>query len=369
MDKQVRTINLFGKLIQSKFYFFHKKDPGRNVFEMKKAIVGILLSLVCQLQLQAQEVLPIYSDYLTDNLYLLHPSMAGASNRNKIRLTARQQWFDVKNAPSLQTLSAHGRFWEKVGLGAIAVNDRNGNFSRRALYGSFAYHLLFSRSELDLNQLSFGISGGIIQHGLDRSSFTEFDPVLENAEFSDIYANMDLGFSYYYFNFFAHLTVKNLISVNRELFYSEAIPNNQRKYLFSSGYVIDSPRRYWKYEPSIMFQWKEVTDEKTFDLNFKVYHDLNSGNLFGGLSYRRAFEFSEYTRNGEDVVRENLQYLTAFAGFGYRDFLFAYTYSQQLNSVVMSNSGFHQITLGYNFGENRARYDCYCPGVNQNSGW
>jgi hypothetical protein len=33
--------------------------------------------------------LPVYSDYLTDNYYLVHPSMAGASNYNKVRLTDR----------------------------------------------------------------------------------------------------------------------------------------------------------------------------------------------------------------------------------------------------------------------------------------
>jgi hypothetical protein len=35
----------------------------------------------------------VYSDYLSDNYYLLHPSMAGAANCSKIRLTARKQWF------------------------------------------------------------------------------------------------------------------------------------------------------------------------------------------------------------------------------------------------------------------------------------
>src|SRR5690606_18515410 len=147
--------------------------------------------------------------------------------------------------------------------------------------------LLFSRSELDLNQLSFGISTGLIQHSLDRSSFTEFDPILEKLETVDIYANMDLGFSYYYFNFFTHLTGQNLLSLKTYLYYSATVPNIQRKYLISSGYVIDTRRRFWKYEPSIMFQWKEVTDEKTLDLNFKLYRDLQNGIFFGGLSYRR----------------------------------------------------------------------------------
>jgi hypothetical protein len=31
----------------------------------------------------------VYSDYLSDNYYLLHPSMAGAANCSKIRLTAQ----------------------------------------------------------------------------------------------------------------------------------------------------------------------------------------------------------------------------------------------------------------------------------------
>ena len=39
----------------------------------------------------AQEGLPIYSDYLTDNYYLLYPSMAGVSNCGKVRMTGRKQ--------------------------------------------------------------------------------------------------------------------------------------------------------------------------------------------------------------------------------------------------------------------------------------
>jgi hypothetical protein len=37
---------------------------------------------------------------------------------------------------------------------------------------TYAYHLMFSRDEIDLNQLSFGISGGLIQSQLDETSFT-----------------------------------------------------------------------------------------------------------------------------------------------------------------------------------------------------
>ena len=53
----------------------------------------------------SQEGIAVYSDYLSDNYYLLHPSMAGAANCAKLRLTARQQWFgQAARDPTVQYL-------------------------------------------------------------------------------------------------------------------------------------------------------------------------------------------------------------------------------------------------------------------------
>ncbi|MBO2543950.1 type IX secretion system membrane protein PorP/SprF [Salegentibacter sp. BDJ18] len=311
---------------------------------------------------KSQEVIPIYSDYLTDNLFLLHPSMAGAANRNQIRLTARQQWFDVDNAPSLQTLAVNGRVGDKLGVGGIVFNDQNGNFSKIGAYGTVAYHLHFARNEF-LNQLSFGISAGIIQHRLDQSGFTEFDPIVSGSNVSDIFGNMDIGMSYYYLDFFAHLAAKNIISVRRELFYSDAVPSNQRKYLFSTGYVFDN-NNDWSYEPSILYQLREATNEMNIDLNMKVYREVDFGQLWGGLSYRNSFEGAEYTTDGNEVESQQLRYITPFLGLDYKNFMFGYTFSYQFNSVVLSNNGFHQITIGYNFGKSRWRWEKNVPAVN-----
>lgn len=329
-----------------------------------KLRLSLILGLLTSCMLTAQEIIPTYSDYLTDNLYLLHPSMAGAANFNKIRLTARQQWLDVDNAPSLQTLSIHGRFGEKIGLGGIVFNDQNGNYSKRGAYATFAYHLLLSRSELDLNQFSFGINLGVIQHSLDQSGFTEFDPLIGGGNPSDFYGNIDVGMSYYFHDFFAHVTAKNILPVKRQLFYSDAVPSNQRKYLFSTGYVFSNGNSDWSFEPSVMFQLREQTSEKSLDGNFKVYNTLDFGNIWGGISYRRSFEGAEFTTDGMEIKNQQLQYLTPFVGVEYKKFLVAYTYSHQLNSVVLSNNGFHQITLGYNFGRDRGRWDCKCPAIN-----
>ena len=93
----------------------------------KKLILLAILSF-CYNGIEAQEGLPIYSDYLTDNYYLIHPSMAGVANCNKVRLTGRQQWFGQDNAPSLQTFSINGRIGDtQSGVGAIAFNDQGRN--------------------------------------------------------------------------------------------------------------------------------------------------------------------------------------------------------------------------------------------------
>lgn len=304
----------------------------------------------------AQEVIPTYSDYLTDNLFLLHPSLAGAANRDQLRLTARQQWFDVDDAPGLQTLTINGRLGNREGIGAILFNDHNGNFSKSGAYAAFAYHLRLPAGDLELHRLSFGISAGIIQHRLDQSAFEEFDPVIGQENTAEVYGNMDVGMSYFLKDLYIHFSAKNLLPVKRELFNSEGIPINQRRYFLTGGYIF-SPSYEWFIEPSTMLQLGEETGEMAADLNLKGYRNFDFGQIWAGLSYRQGLGKVE-----EGL--ENLRYFTPFAGVEFRNFMIGYTYSRQINEIVLSNSGFHQITLGYNFGAPRARYHCGCPAIN-----
>ena len=117
-----------------------------------------------------QETLPIYSDYLSDNVFLLHPSAAGIGNCGKIRLTARAQWQGVPNAPALQTLSFHNKFGEKAAFGAIFFNDKNGYHSQQGAQLSFAYHLPIGNGS-SFEQLSFGLSATAVQNQSDQRTF------------------------------------------------------------------------------------------------------------------------------------------------------------------------------------------------------
>ena len=322
----------------------------------------------CQF-INSQEGLPIYSDYLTDNYYLLHPSMAGVANCNKLRITSRKQWLDQSESPNLQTISYNGRIGDsKSGVGAIVFNDKNGYHSQTGAYLTYAHHLLFSRNRLDLNMLSFGRSAGMMQYKLDESSFLfdGFDPLVSGITQSSTDFNLDFGFSYHYLDFYAHATFKNFlkndgINSNELGIYSY---DNSRTYLLSTGNVFGGFGSSWSYEPSIMYAYKESSKESFVDLNFKVYRETEFGKVWGGLSYRRSFEGAEYLALNDQVKSQKLQYITPLVGVDFENFVFAYTYSYQSNSIVFDNGGYHQITLGINLGCKKQKYDCNCPGIN-----
>lgn len=293
--------------------------------------------------------------------------MAGASNFNKVRLTARQQWFDVNDAPSLQTLSVNGRIGDKVGLGGVFYNDSNGRFTQQGALATFAYHLMFSRSTLDINQLSFGLSAGVFQDRLDQSDLLMSgipDPAIDGSQNAESFFNVDIGMSYFFLKFFAHVTLKNLLPQQRRVFSEVFETDNQRQYLASVGYTISSLESPWIFEPSIFFQHREAMNQSNIDFNAKAYYQLNIGQVWGGVSYRRALDGLEFTGADSQSQSENLQYISPFLGFNYKRFMVAYTYSHQAFSEVISTSGFHQITLGFDFGKTRKRFECNCPAVN-----
>ncbi|PKB16161.1 type IX secretion system membrane protein PorP/SprF [Flavobacterium sp. 5] len=312
----------------------------------------------------SQEGIPVYSDYLSDNYYLIFPSMAGAANCSKVRLTARKQWFDQTDAPALQTLSYNGRVGDRSGVGAIVFNDVNGYHSQFGFKATYAHHLLFSRDEVDLNQLSFGVNVGFNQSQLDETEFQnsgDYDPVLGNIVQHTSYFNLDIGASYNLLDFSLNAVVKNVLET-RQTLYTEYESDNLRKFIISGGYVFGNADKILL-EPSLLYQFVDKTKESSLDMNLKAYKNLELGQLWGGLSYRKSFDGADYSSGG-GTNSQKLQYITPILGFNYKSFMFAYTYTHLLGEIQYGNSGFHQITLGFNFLCKPVKYDCNCPAIN-----
>jgi type IX secretion system PorP/SprF family membrane protein len=330
----------------------------------QKLKIVIVLLFIGQ-NVLSQQGIPVYSDYLSDNYYLLHPSMAGAANCDKIRLTARKQWFDQTDAPALQTLSYNGRVGEKSGLGIILFNDKNGYHSQKGAKVTYAHHLMFSRDDLDLNQLSFGMSADFFQSQLDETEFLQsgdFDPIINGVIVQDAsYFNLDIGASYNYLNFYVHGTIQNVIETKRKI-YTEFESANLRRYLVSAGYVFGDKDKFL-FEPSLMFQLVDFTKEKSIDVNMKVYKSFDFGKLWAALSYRRSFDGAEYLK-GSSVSSQKLQYFTPIVGVNYKNFMFAYTYSYLSGDINFNTGGFHQVTFGIDLFCKPQKYECNCPAIN-----
>jgi len=318
-----------------------------------KIVKSLILLIVFFLSFEgeSQETLPIYSDYLSDNVYLVHPSAAGIGNTGKLRFTARQQWAGVKDAPTLQTISFHNRFREKAALGFILFNDSNGFHSQKGIQGTFAYHLDLNRASV-FNQLSFGLSLTAVQNQVDQTQFFG-DPTIAQIIRSDGYFNADFSVAYHRKGFSSYLTVKNLLLSAKNNLNNNLEPLDLRNYILSLGYYFGDKQSF-QFEPSLMIQLRESTGERIVDFNFKAYKDFNKAQLWGALSYRKGFDAKPI---------EDLVYITPIIGVNYNKWMFSYTYTRQMNDIVLTDLGFHQISIGVNLFTRKPRAAA-CPNIN-----
>ncbi len=306
--------------------------------------------------LKAQETLPIYSDYLSDNVFLVHPSAAGIGNCGKLRLTARNQWAGVEDAPSLQTISVHNKFGDNVGLGLILFNDKNGYHSQQGLQATFAYHIQLGNRYDEVNQLSFALGAMGVYNKVDESSFTFPDgipdPAISQIVQSEGYFNADFSMAYHRKGFFSYVTAKNILLSARNL-YGDYESLNLRRYLTTLGYYFNGKKV--QLEPSIMGQVIERTGEKFVDFNMKVYKKIDNTQIWAAFSYRKGFD---------NATTEELNYLTPIVGVNINQFMVSYTYTKQSGELLFDDAGYHQISLGYNFGCRSPRKIGGCPNLN-----
>jgi type IX secretion system PorP/SprF family membrane protein len=312
----------------------------------------LLFLFLFSLKGMSQETLPIYQDYLSDNVYLVHPSAAGIGNSSKLRFTARQQWAGIPDAPALQTLSFHTKFGEysNAGYGLVLFNDKNGFHSQKGIQASYAYHLPMSNGKV-FNQLSFGLAFTFVQNQSDQRTFTGDRAVAAIVE-STSYYNADFSVAYHKGGFSSYFTVKNLLlTAKNNLNVQE--PLDLRNYIFSSGYYFGQDLAL-QFEPSVMIQFREGTGERIADFNLKAYKSLSNSQLWAAVSYRRSFDTNAI---------ENAQFISPIIGLNYKNYMFSYTYTNQMNETVLTNSGFHQVSVGINLWTREPRAAA-CPNIN-----
>ena len=306
---------------------------------MKKIIKYICILLVASGY--AQELnLPVWTQYLADNNFVVSPTFAGIGDNLKLRANGLTQWVGIKNAPDNQSFYGDIRIANRSGVGLSLYNDRNGNTVQTGGKISFAHHLILDYTTEQY--LSLGISYNLNNFRIDIANFNTtyenptIDPFVTDERRSSN-NNFDIGALYRWERFWLSLNANNILSkdINEDIRVAE--PFLLLNFQLYSGYTFRSKKnKSVEYEPSVFFQYYASDGRSSTDLNFKArIYNRNDDYFWGGISYRFL----------NDQVMKPLN-LGPMIGFKKSIFYFGYAYQVTMNDLASYNSGTHVVTVG-----------------------
>jgi type IX secretion system PorP/SprF family membrane protein len=320
---------------------------------LKPTALVILFTLLLSGPLKAQELnLPVFTQYLADNNFVVSPTFAGIGDYLKLRVNGLTQWVGIKGAPDNASFYGDLRIGNQMGLGLSLYTDRNGNTRQSGGKISYAYHLTLD--EYSEQYLSLGLSVNLNSFRIDIENFNTtvenptIDPFVTDDR-STTNVNFDAGFLYRWKAFFLSFNANNIL--DKDFDPSERIfePNLLLNVQLYSGYTFGTNKKYGlEYEPSIFYQNFTSDGRSSTDLNFKVRKYMRDSNYFwGGVSYRFL----------NDQFFEPLN-IGPMVGVSKDWFYFAYAYQITTNDLSGYNSGTHSVTLGINLLRNISNCPC-----------
>ena len=306
-------------------------------------IIAVILSCIFYKSYGQELNLPVFTQYLADNNFVVSPTYAGIGDNLKIRANGLTQWVGIKGAPDNQSVYGDVRIADRSGIGLSFYNDRNGNTIQTGAKFSFAHHLILDY--YSKQYLSFGISYNINNFRIDINNFstTTTNPTINPNVTDDRRTtnhNFDIGALYRNGGYFLSLNVNNLLPKNIDELIRRTEPGLLLNYQVYSGYTFKGPKKSGlEYEPSLFFQWFDSDDRSSTDLNFKFRKYNRMGDYFwGGISYRFL----------NDQVLKPLN-VGPMVGFLKNIFYFGYAYQITTNELAGYNTGTHVVTVGLNF--------------------
>ncbi|MCB4797963.1 PorP/SprF family type IX secretion system membrane protein [Neotamlana laminarinivorans] len=309
---------------------------------MKKLITYIFLVVI--VKSYAQELnLPVFTQYLADNNFVVSPTYAGIGDNLRVRLNGLTQWVGIKDAPDNQSAYIDFRIADRSGLGVSLYNDSNGNTIQQGAKFSFAHHLILDYYEK--MYLSFGISYNLNTFRINIDNFdpTYTNPTIDpyvNDDRSTTNHNFDVGALFRWKGYFLSLNFNNLLPKDLDNFETVFEPNLLLNYQVYTGLTIAGAKKSGlEFEPSAFFQYYASDDRSSTDLNFKVRkYNRREDYIWGGVSYRFL----------NDQIFKPLN-IGPMVGFKKSQFYFGYAYQLTTNDFFGYNSGTHVVTIGFDF--------------------
>ncbi|MFB9055576.1 type IX secretion system membrane protein PorP/SprF [Mariniflexile ostreae] len=310
--------------------------------KIKKAIVYLVL-LVMANSFGQELNLPVFTQYLSDNNFVVSPTYAGIGDNLKIRANALTQWVGIKGAPDNQSIYGDVRIADRSGVGLSFYNDKNGNTLQSGAKVSFAHHLILDY--YTKQYLSFGISYNLNSFRINIDNFNttyenpSIDPYVTDDRRTTNH-NFDAGVLYRNRGYFLSFNVNNLLDKNIDEAIRKLEPGLLLNYQIYSGYTFRGAKSSGlEFEPSIFYQMFSSDKRSSTDLNFKVRkYDRKEDYYWAGISYRYL----------NDQFFKPLN-IGPMVGFQKSIFYFGYAYQVTMNDLSGFNSGTHMVTIGLNF--------------------
>lgn len=310
---------------------------------MRKIIIYVLFLVLAKSY--GQELnLPVFTQYLADNNFVISPTYAGIGDNLKLRANGLTQWVGIKDAPDNQSVYGDFRISDRTGIGMSFYNDRNGNTIQTGAKFSFAHHLILDY--YTKQYLSFGISYNINNIRFDINNFTNGNnqPPVSNPNITDDRKNsnnnFDVGVLYRNRGFYLSFNANNVLEKKLDEMIVQNEPQLLLNYQIYSGFTFRGPKNSGlEFEPSVYYQMFTSDKRSSTDLNFKFRKfNRNEDYYWAGVSYRFL----------NDQLLKPLN-LGPMAGFKKSIFYFGYAYQVTINDLSGFNSGTHVVTIGIDF--------------------
>ena len=313
---------------------------------MKKLIKYILVLIVTQSF--GQELnLPVWTQYLADNDFVVSPTFAGIGDNMRIRLNGLTQWVGIKDAPDNQALYADLRIANRSGIGLSLYNDKNGNTYQKGAKVSFAHHLTLDYTSEQY--LSFGISYNLNTIRVDVQNFDA--PIVDPGVTDDrsiTNHNFDVSALYRYEGFYFSLNANNILNKDIKEFVVNEPSNLFNLQLYSGLVIRGKTNKSREIEPSVFFQYFVSDGRSATDLNVKYrWFNKRDDYYWVGISYRFL----------NDQLLKPLN-IGPMAGIMKSKIYFAYSYQITTNALAGYNSGTHSITIGIDFLQGMSNCPC-----------
>lgn len=333
------------------------------------AKVTFILSGLCIKAVAQQQ--PLYTQYIL-NPFITNPALAGIENYWDVKLSYRNQWQGINNAPQTSYLTIQGplkhiqyskpttatvsprvrkkvsavSYWTQyrsivphAGLGFTFLNDRAGPINRYAANVVYAYHIGLSKKV----SLSAGLAGGLqgVKLNTDLLNFGSSNPadpaVTVNGVSNQLKPDLSFGLWVYSAFYFVGASAQSLVPVKLDYSNTGAQESTLVPHLMiSAGYKVFLNENI-NFLPSTTI--RVINNAPlSFDVNAKLqYRDV----AWGGISYRHPQSFAAMLG----------MYVNSTFNFGY-----SYDFT---NSRIKSvTNGTHEIVLGILLGN---RNKVLCP--------